>query len=387
MTGPIVIVGGGLAGGTVATELRKRGHEGPITVVCDEPHPPYERPPLSKAFLRGEASAEDTYLEPATWYADHDVTLVTGTQAREIDRQARTLVTDDAVLPYERLVLATGSRARRLDLADGGPVGVHHLRSLADAGRLRATLAPGVRLLVVGGGWIGLEVAASARAAGAEVVLVEPTEQPLSGTLGTEVGARFAALHREHGVDLRTGTGLDSLHGATAELSDGTRLEVDQVVVGIGAIPNDVLAVLADLEMEGGVAVDAALTTSDPAILAIGDIASHLHPVLGERVRVEHWQNALGQGRVAARVLLGEEVVYDDLPSFFSDQYDAGLEFFGHLGRTPAEVTLESGSSADAFVAWWHRDGLLVAAAHVNEWDRSKELAEQVAHARAAGGR
>jgi 3-phenylpropionate/trans-cinnamate dioxygenase ferredoxin reductase subunit len=376
MSGPVVVVGGGLAGGTLATELRERGHDGPVTVVCDEPHPPYERPPLTKSFLRGESAAEDAYVRPAAWYAEHDVTLVTGA-VQQVDlatRRARTDRGDE--LDYETLVLATGSRARRLPLASSPEVAVHHLRDLADAAALRSELGDGRRLLVVGGGWIGLEVAASARMVGAEVTLVEPTEQPLSGTLGVEVGSWFAELHRGHGVDLRTGVGISGLEGREAVLGDGSRLEVDLVVVGIGAVPNDDLARAAGLDVGDGVLVDAGLRTSDPAVLAIGDVASHLHPVLGERVRVEHWQNARSQGQVAARVIAGEGVVHDELPSFFSDQYDAGLEFFGHLGRAPAEVTVER--TAAGLLAWWHRDGRLVAAAHVNEWDRSKELAQRV---------
>ena len=241
---------------------------------------------------------------------------------------------------------------------------------------LKAALTAGTRMLVVGGGWIGLEVAASARTIGAAVTVVEPAAQPLAATMGIEVGAWFADLHRAHGVDLRTGTGISGLEGHQAVLDDGTRLEVDLVVVGIGAIPNDELARGAGLDVDDGVLVDAALVTRDPDVFAIGDVAAHAHPVLGQRVRIEHWQNAQSQGKIAAQVLLGHDVVFDELPSFFSDQYDAGLEFFGHLGRAPAEVTLEP--SDDGFVARWHRDGRLVAAAHVNEWDRGPELARSV---------
>lgn len=375
--GRVVVVGGGLAGGTVVTELRSLGYDAPITVICDEEQPPYERPPLTKSFLRGESPEEDTYLHPTDWYADHEVTLLTGTPVRAIDLAGHRVVTGDGDHSYERLVLATGARARRLPLKATPEVAVHHLRTLADAEALRRTVISGTRLLVVGGGWIGLEVAASARTLGAQVTLVEPAAQPLAGTLGTEVGSWFADLHRSHGVDLRTRTLMTGLDGGKAVLDDGSRLAVDAIVVGIGAVPNDQLAAEAGLDVDNGVRVDASLVSSHPDVLAIGDVASQLHPVLGERVRVEHWQNALSQGRTAARVVAGEDVVHAELPSFFSDQYDAGLEFFGYLGTGAAEVTVEPGDTG--LVAWWHRDGRLVAAAHVNDWDRSQELALRVA--------
>jgi 3-phenylpropionate/trans-cinnamate dioxygenase ferredoxin reductase subunit len=377
MTGPVVVVGGGLAAGTLVTELRENAYDGPVTVLCEEPHPPYERPPLTKSFLRKESSVEDTYLHPASWYVDHDVTLHTGTRVRSVDLAGRTVSTDRGEHGYARLVLATGCRARLLPLASTPEVAVHHLRTVDDAAMLQDALGDGIRLLVVGGGWIGLEVAASARALGAAVTVVEPAPQPLAGTLGLEVGAWFAELHRSHGVDLRTGVGIGGLDGGAAVLEDGTRLDVDLVVVGIGAVPNDTLAREAGLDVDNGVLVDSALVASHPDVLAIGDVASQLHPVLGERVRVEHWQNALSHGRVAAQVLAGKDVVHDELPSFFSDQYDAGLEFFGHLGHEPAQATVDR--TENGLVVWWHRSGRLVAAAHVNEWERSAELAQLVA--------
>lgn len=379
MTEPIVVVGGGLAGGTLIVELRNLGFDGPITAVCGEPHPPYERPPLSKSYLRGESPADDTYLKPAAWYADNSVDLRTGVDVRAIDLAGRRLATSDGDVAYGRLVLATGCRARTLAVESTDTVAVHYLRTLADATVLKAALVDGARLLVVGGGWIGLEVAASAQARGVNVTLVEPTEQPLAMTLGPEVGSWFAELHRAHGVDLRTGVGLSGVEGHDAVLDDTTRLEVDLVVIGIGAIPNDDLARDAGLAVDNGVHVDASLVSSDPNVLAIGDVAAHQHPIVGQRIRVEHWQNAQSQGKAAARILLGEERVYDELPSFFSDQWDAGLEYFGYTGKGPTDVTVEG--TDDGFVAWWHRGGRLVAAGHVNQWDRSGELKQQVADA------
>ena len=379
MSAGIVVVGGGLAGGTVVGELRSTGYDGPLTLLCGEPHPPYERPPLTKSFLRGESPAEDTWLHAADWYAAHDVDLRTGTWVRSIERRAHRVLTDRGEVPYDRLVLATGSRARRLPLDPTAELAVHHVRTLEDAARLGAALTERPRVLVVGGGWIGLEVAASARTTGAEVTLVEPAEQPLARTLGVEVGAWFADLHRSHGLDLRTGTGLFALDGGKAVLDDGSRVDVDLVVVGIGAVPNVELARDAGLAVDGGILVDACLRTEDPDVVAIGDVAAHAHPRLRRRVRVEHWQNARSQGRHVARVVTGDEAPYDELPSFFSDQYDAGLEFFGHLDGTPTEVDLEP--AADGFVAHWRSRGRIVATAHVNQWDRAGELADAVGEA------
>jgi 3-phenylpropionate/trans-cinnamate dioxygenase ferredoxin reductase subunit len=258
-----------------------------------------------------------------------------------------------------------------------GRTTVHYLRTLADAAVLRERLVPGSRLLVVGGGWIGMEVAATARQAEVEVTLVEPAEHPLLNALGPELGARLAEVHRRHGVDLRTSTGFERLTDGRAVLGDGTELEVDTVLIGIGAIPNDALAHAAGLGLSNGILVDAGLRSSHHDVLAAGDVANHQHPLFDDRLRVEHWQNAISQGSTAAHVLLGEQVVYDELPFFFSDQYDLGLEYFGHPGPD-AEVRIEPADDADGLTAWWHTGDKLVAAMHINQWDRSEELAERV---------
>lgn len=382
MTAPVIVVGGGLAAGHAVTELRDLGHEGEVLVLTSEPHPPYERPPLSKELIRGEKPDESTYLHPAEWYAAHQVDLRTGTTVVRVDPSAHTVETDDGQsLAYSRLLLATGARARRLPLEPTTPTRVCYLRTLDDAGRLRALLGPGQRLLVVGGGWIGMEVAASARRLDSTVTLVEPAGQPLAA-LGPEVGARFAAAHREHGVDLRTGTGLDRVADGLAMLTDGTAIEVDVVLVGVGAVPRDELARDSGIEVDDGVLVDAGLRTSAPDVFAAGDVANVLHPVLGERVRVEHWQNAISQGRAVAHALAGEAVSYDDLPYFFTDQYDLGLEYFGHVGSAGFdEFVIEDGAS-DAFACFWSRAGRLLAAMHVNQWDRSDELRDRVREGR-----
>jgi NADPH-dependent 2,4-dienoyl-CoA reductase/sulfur reductase-like enzyme len=379
MSAPILIVGGGLAAGTAVTELRDLGHDGDVVVVADEPHPPYERPPLSKELLQGRKEAEETYVHPADWYAEHKVDLRAGVRVTALDPDARTVRLDDGdELAYSALLLASGARARRLPLEPTNDVVVRYLRTLDDAVALRGALGDGRRLLVVGGGWIGMEVAASARQLGSSVTLVEPEEQPLLAALGPDIGARFATEHRAHGVDLRTGTGFDRLDGGEAVLSDGSRIPVDTVLVGIGAVPNDELARDAGLAVENGILVDAGLRTSHEAVFAAGDVANIDHPVLGERVRVEHWQNAIDQGKAAARALLGEPVDVTALPYFYTDQYDLGMEYFGHVGRQGFDrLDVEEGERG-AFAAFWWRGRQLVAAMHVNQWDRSDELRARV---------
>lgn len=384
MTEPIVIIGGGMAAGHAAVELRESGYDGDLVVFAGEPHPPYERPPLSKGYLAGKAEAGDTYLKPAQWYGEHTIDVRTATRIERIDLADHVVQFAGGTQPYSRLLIATGAQPRTLAWESTDHIEVAYLRSLADSRRLRERLTPGSRLLVVGGGWIGMEVAATARALGATVTLVEPAEQPLLNALGPELGQRLADVHRRHGVDLRTSTSLDDLRGRQAVLSDGTELEVEVVLIGIGAVPDDALARDAGLDVDNGILVDAGLRASHPDVFAAGDVANHAHPLLDERVRVEHWQNAVSQGKVVAHALLGEDVTYDELPSFFSDQYDLGLEYFGHVGAAGSDsVRIEAGSSGeDSLVARWYRGDLLVAALHVNEWDRSGELAEQVRAAR-----
>jgi NADPH-dependent 2,4-dienoyl-CoA reductase/sulfur reductase-like enzyme len=387
MSAPIVIVGGGLAAGTAVTELRAIGHDAEVVILAEEPHVPYERPPLSKGLLAGERTAASTYVQPPDWYAGHDVDLRTGVRAAGLDAEAHVVTTSTGEsIRYSSLLLATGARPRRLPLEPTTDVAVRYLRTLDDAQGLRALLGDGRRLLVVGGGWIGMEVAASARQLGTEVTLVEPADQPLLAVLGAEIGSRFAAAHRDRGVDLRTGTGLDRLDGGTAVLTDGSRVEVDAVLVGIGVRPDDDLANEAGLATDDGVLVDAGLRSSHRDVLAAGDVARVDHPVLGERIRVEHWQNAISQGRAAAHALAGEQVSFDELPYFFTDQYDLGMEYFGHVGGAGFDrLEVEEGDQVESFAAYWWRRDRLVAAMHVNQWDRSDELRGRVQDGRRAG--
>jgi NADPH-dependent 2,4-dienoyl-CoA reductase/sulfur reductase-like enzyme len=379
MSEPIVVVGGGLAAGSAVTELREAGYDGDIVVFADEHHVPYERPPLSKAVLRGEKPVESAYVQPGEWYAEHDVVVRPGTHVDAIDPTAQTVSTDGRETAFSSLLLATGARVRTLPIEPTDQVEVHYLRSIDDSTALHARLGPDRHLLVVGAGWIGMEAAASARELGTTVTVVDPAEQPLLAVLGPEIGARFAAVHRDHGVDLRTRTALDHLDGGEAVLTDGSTIPVDTVLVGVGVVPNDDLASEAGLRVDNGVLVDSHLRTDHPRIFAAGDVANAMHPVLGERVRVEHWQNAIGQGKTAAHVLLGEPVSYTDLPYFFTDQYDLGMEYFGYIGSGGFDdLTVEPGKTDDAFAAYWSREGRLVAAMHVNQWDRSEELRDRV---------
>ncbi len=353
----VVIIGGGLAGAKAAEALREQEYDGSITLVAAEDELPYERPPLSKAYLMGKDAFEKAVVHPEEWYAEHDVELRRGVRATAIDREAHEVELDDGTrLSYGALVLATGSEPRTLDVPGAQPL---TLRTHADSDRIKATFGEGKRLAIVGGGWIGLEVAAAAREAGTEVTLVEGAEQPLLGVLGAEMGKVFADLHREHGVDLRLGS------------TDLSGLDADAVVVGVGVRPRTELAEAAGLDVDNGVLVDKALRTSDPDIYAVGDIANHDHPLLGRRIRVEHWATALNQPATAAAAILGGDAAYDRLPYFFSDQYDLGMEYVGHATREDtARVVVRGDVDKREFVAFWLDDGdRILAAMNVNVWD------------------
>ena len=375
----IVVVGGGLAGASAVGTLREEGYDGRLVLVGAERHLPYERPPLSKSYLAGTSSLDDALAHPASFYEARDVELRLGSPATSIDLEGRTVRVGSDELAWDRLVLATGSAARRLPSVDRSGAAVAYLRTVEDADRIRSALRPGRRIVVVGGGWIGLEVAAAARGADCEVVVVEPLDQPLLRVLGTEVGAAFADLHRRHGVDLRTSTGLASVTSrgsgpAVVHLEDGTATEADLVVVGIGAVPSTDLAEAAGLEVEDGVVADEHLVTSHPDVLVAGDIARAHHPLLGTSVRVEHWDNAKAQGATAARNALGTREPYDRLPYFFTDQYDLGMEYVGHVGPQGYDEVVVRGDLGSVYTAFWVREGRVRAAMHVNDWDATDAL-------------
>jgi 3-phenylpropionate/trans-cinnamate dioxygenase ferredoxin reductase subunit len=387
MSAPIVLVGGGLATGTAVRELRTQGYDGDLVVFAGEPHPPYERPPLSKGYLLGNEPAEKALVNDESWYVKHDVDLRTGVTVESVDPDKRTLQAGGEELEWSGLLLATGASPRHLALADDSGAPVHYLRTLDDSTELKARLAPGVRVGIIGGGWIGLEVASAAQQAGAEVVVLEALDQPLRNVLGAEIGALFAQLHREKGVDVRTGVRIDSItsdsDGARIGLAGGDTLTVDRLVVGVGVAPNTELASAAGIAVDNGILVDSGLRTSAPGVYAAGDVANVDHPVLGHRLRVEHWDTAIKHGLVAATNLLGGHAVADDLPYFFTDQYALGIEYVGNPGPDGFDRVVVTGDTDGpveprTFRVWWLRGTRVVAGMHVNDWDAIDRVRELV---------
>lgn len=376
MSNAFVVVGGGMAGAKTAEALRDQGCTGSIALICEEELLPYERPPLSKDYLAGNTEAEEFTVRPRQWYDDNDVELHLGVRATAVHPGSHDVeLSDGSRLGYDKLALATGSRPRRLPLPGSDARGVHYLRRRGDSERIRERLGTISRLVVVGGGWIGLEVAAVARGYGVEVTVVEAGEQPLVTAIGADLGAVFARLHREHGVDVRCKTHVTEI--ATSDgvravrLSDNTEVEADAVLIAVGARPETTLAEGAGLDVGEGVLVDANLTTSDPDIVAAGDIAEAMHPLLGTRVRVEHWATALHQPKVAAATMLGNrDAPYDRLPYFFTDQYDLGMEFHGHLpAGTEHRVVVRGDEDSREFVAFWlDSTDRVLAGMNVNVW-------------------
>lgn len=377
-----VIVGGGLAGAKAAEALRAEGHEGEIVLIGAEDELPYERPPLSKDYLRGESSREDAHVHPESFYAESSIELRTGSSVISIDPAGREVELDGGErLGWDKLLLATGSEPRRLPLPGAELDGVLYLRELGDSDAIAARLEPGARLVVIGAGWIGSEVAASARMKGAEVEIVERAMRPLEHVLGADASDFYARVHREHGVILHTGAALERFEGServeAVRLGDGTRIACDAVVVGVGITPRTGLAEAAGLEVDNGVVTDAGLATSAPGIFACGDVANAEHPFLGRRIRVEHWANALHQPETAARSMLGKEAGYDRLPYFFSDQYDVGMEYAGYATDWD-RVVFRGDPGGGEFIAFWLRDGRVLAGMNVNVWDVTDRIQELI---------
>ena len=374
-----VIVGGGLAAANAATTLREQGFGGRLVVFGDEHHLPYERPPLSKGFLMGDDELDSVFVHPPEWYDDNDVELHLGTGVTALDTTARTITAGDGTLGYDRLLLATGAAPRPFPVADDSGAQVAYLRTIEDSRRLKDAFTEGRRVVIVGAGWIGLETAAAARRAGAEVTVLESAEAPLLRVLGPEVAAVFTGLHREHGVDLRTGVSIEAVtrdgERAAVRLGDGSEVTADLLVVGVGVTPRTALAEAAGIACDNGILVDARLATSAPGVFAAGDVANAEHPLLGRRLRVEHWDNAIEQGKVVARSMLGEDVRYDRMPYFFSDQYDLGLEYVGNVGPDGYdEVVLRGDVEGRVFTALWVAGDRVLAGMHVNDWDAADTL-------------
>jgi 3-phenylpropionate/trans-cinnamate dioxygenase ferredoxin reductase subunit len=382
MATTFVIVGAGMAGGKAVETLREEGFDGRIVLLGAEPERPYERPPLSKDYLRGEAERGGVYLqEDAGWYEQHDVELRTSAPVAALDVGERAVVLEGGErVDYDALLLATGAEPKRPPIPGADLPGVHVLRTFEDSDTLRALLDAGGRLVVVGAGWIGCEVAASARQRGLEVAVVEPLSVPLERVLGPELGAFYRDVHLDHGIDLRLGDGVEKIEGAgRAErvvTTGGATLECEAVVLGVGVAPRTALAE-GLLDVDNGILVDAGLQASVEGVFAAGDVANHDHPLFG-RLRVEHWANALEQGPVAARAMLGQDVSYDRVPYFFSDQYDVGMEYAG-VSRPGDEVVFRGDPATREFIAFWVRDERVVAGMNVNVWDVSDHIQALVA--------
>jgi NADPH-dependent 2,4-dienoyl-CoA reductase/sulfur reductase-like enzyme len=385
------IVGGGLAGAKAAEALRDGGFDGELVLFGSEPERPYERPALSKGYLLGKDTRDSVFVHPADWYPEHSVDLRAGVTVAMIDPAAHLVTFDGGTLGYDKLLLATGSSARRVDLPGAGLGNVLYLRTLPESDALREAFTPDARVVIVGAGWIGLEAAAAARTAGASVTVLEPQPTALYRVLGPELGEKFARLHRSHGVEFRfeesaaefraAGPGSDRVGSVVT--TTGAELPADVVVVGIGVTPNVGLAESAGLEVGNGVVTDSALRTSDPDIFAAGDVASSYVPLLGRHLRLDHWSNALNGGKAAGYSMLGQQVEYNRVPYFYSDQYDLGMECAGlpEPGRYD-QVVYRGDSDTLEFIAFWLQERRLVAGMNVNVWDVSDDIQGLIRSAR-----
>jgi 3-phenylpropionate/trans-cinnamate dioxygenase ferredoxin reductase subunit len=378
----IVIVGGGLAGARAAEGARAAGYEGPVRIIAAEDAMPYIRPPLSKEFLIGTGTREAIDVHPADWYGEHRVQVLRGIRATALDLQAHRVRLDDGRdLGYDRLLLATGSAPRRWPGAGADLKGVHMLRTIDDSLALRELFEPGGRRIVlIGAGWIGLEVAAAARGYGNEVAVVAPEAVPLEAAIGSTAGEVFARLHRDHGVDLRMSTKVEGIVGDGGRVTGvavegGEVVPADAVVVGIGAVPLTGLADAAGIEVENGVTTDAGFRTSADDVYAVGDVASVYQPFLGRHLRTEHWATAENQGPAAGRSMAGEAIEFDEPPYFYTDQYDLGMEFSGYAPlMAGVEPVLRGDVPGREFIAFWLADDRVVAGMNVNAWDVNEQV-------------
>jgi 3-phenylpropionate/trans-cinnamate dioxygenase ferredoxin reductase subunit len=373
-----IIVGAGLAGAKAAEELRERGFDGRLVLIGSESQRPYERPPLTKGYLRGESERETANVHSGDFYAQQQIELLTDTTATAIDPGAsKVMLGDGHELDFDRLLLATGAEPRTIPIPGADLDGVHYLRTIADCDALRERLDRGGRVVVVGAGWIGSEFAASARQRGLDVTIVDPLALPNERIFGPEIGAFYRDVHAQHGTKFALGDVVEAFEGEGAIARVRTRagqiLECDFAVVGIGVTPRLELARAAGLEIQNGIVVDQSLRTSAPNVFAAGDAASAWHPFYGEHIRVEHWANALNQGPAAARSMLGGQAGYERIPYFFSDQYDVGMEYSGHAPLWD-EVVFRGEPSSGEFIAFWLKDGRVAAGMNVNVWDVNEPI-------------
>ena len=386
-----VIVGGGLAGAKAAETLRAEGFDGDVVLLGSEQDRPYERPPLAKGYLLGKNTRDSVFVHPADWYAENRVDLRTGVTVAMIDPAAHLVTFNGGTIGYDKLLLATGAHARRVDIPGTGLGNVRYLRTLPESDALRAAFTPDARVVIIGAGWIGLEAAAAARTAGSSVTIVEPLPGALHRVLGPELGGKFADLHRSHGVTFRfeesaaefLAEGPGSAKVGKVVTTTGAELPADVVVVGVGAVPNDGLAKSAGLDVDSGVVTDSALRTSHPDIFAAGDMANSYLPLLGRHLRMDHWSNALHGGKAAAKSMLGQQVEYDRVPYFYSDQYDLGMECSGlPLPGTYDQVVYRGDTDSLEFIAFWLNQGRLVAGMNVNVWDVTDDVQSLIRSAR-----
>ncbi len=385
----VVIVGAGLAGAKAAEALRKDGFDGRVTLFGSEGHRPYLRPPLSKEYLRGEEELEHVFVHPEAWYGEQRVDLEPSTTVTGIDTRTREVVLDGGRrVSFDRLLIATGSAPRRLDVPGAELDGVRYLRTVGDADALRDAARQASHVVVVGGGWVGAEVAASLRQLGRDVTLIAATTVPLERMLGPEVGAVYLDAHRANGVQFVANEQVTALHGRSGavegvETAGGRRIDADLVVVGVGAAPQTGLAEAAGIAVDGGILVDDRLESSVPGVFAAGDVASAEHPLFASRLQVKHWDNARRQGRVAARNILGHDEAYDRVPYFYSDQFDLSMEYAGYA---PAydRVVFRGDPAGGAFVAFWLHEGRVVAGMNVNTPKVNPQISALVASRRDA---
>ena len=381
ITSTHVIVGASLAGASAAAALRKEGFDGRIVLIGEERERPYERPELSKAYLRGEAG-KDLHVHPEGFYEEHGVELVTGRSVDELDVTQRKVRLGNDEIGFDRLLLATGAKPRRLAVPGSDLDGIVTLRTMDDANGIRTRAEAAEAIAVVGGGWIGSEVAASLRQLGHHMTMVVPTRNPLEHVLGPELGGMYRRAHEEHGVTIVAGTTVTGFEGrdrvAAVRTADGRAIPADLVVVGIGATPRVELAEHAGLAVDNGILVDERLETSVAGIFAAGDVANAMHPHYGRRLRIEHWDNAKRQGRLAAANMLGQAKPYARIPYFYSDQYDIGMEYTG-LASADDQVVVRGDREGREFIAFWLREGHVMAGMNVNVWDVAPVIEQLVA--------
>jgi len=376
-----VLVGAGLAGTKAAEALRSEGFAGRVVLVGEEADRPYDRPPLSKDYLQDKSEKEKIYLHPEGWYDEHDVELRLDTRVTAIDRAAHQLtIRGGEEIGYDKLLLATGSSPRRLPVPGGDLDGVLYLRQLGDCEAIKAAFTTAKRAVIIGAGWIGLETAAAARTADVQVTLLETAKLPLLGVLGPELAQIYAALHAHHGVELQMGAQVAEItevegRASGVGLADGSHIDADVVVVGIGITPYTELAEAAGLTVDNGILVDEHLQTSDPDIFAAGDVANAYYPSLGRHLRLEHWSAALNQGPVAAANMAGRTTAYDHVPYFFSDQYDMGMEYWGYVEAGHYDQVVFRGEvDKGEYIAFWVRKDRVLAAMNVNVWDQGDAM-------------